>query len=78
MANSEAEKFLKQIEENRRNGVATVAPGPDFGSLVGGGKRAAFNEAVKKQGAASPKPPADDVNDSQSRLRKALDARNKK
>lgn len=71
----QTKKFLDDIETARKNGRAIFPPSRLQAGNVLGAKTAAFKEAVKQQ--VKSVAPVDDVMDSQSRLRKAFEARKK-
>ncbi len=81
MANAaQIKKTLDEIEAARKSGRMVMPPSRFQAGNILGAKTEAFNEAVKQQGkpASTAAPDAgDDIMDSQSRLRKAVEARKK-
>lgn len=78
---TDVQTALDDIEKARKSGRAVMPPARMQPGNILGSKTAAFNEAVKEQGTMlnpKPKDPNADINDVQSRLRKAVQARSAK
>ncbi len=77
---AQIKKQLDDIEAARKNGRMVMAPSRFQAGNILGAKTEAFEEAVKAQGKPTVMPApdkGDDVMESQSRLRKAIEARKK-